>query len=235
MVKKSSPDSKAIFCLRGVKRAYQTGKIEVQALKDISLSIYPAEFVALIGSSGSGKSTLMHVLGLLDRPTGGKMFLEGKEVSALSEDERAILRRDKIGFVFQSFNLLPRLTAQENVELPLIYNNVSQSDRAKRAAEKLALVGLSDRLDHLPGELSGGQQQRVAIARALINNPAVILADEPTGNLDSHSSQEVMAIFNKLHQSGKTIVLVTHDSQIADFAQRKITIKDGLVIADKTK
>lgn len=235
MVKKSSPDSKAIFCLRGVKRAYQTGKIEVQALKDISLSIYPAEFVALIGSSGSGKSTLMHVLGLLDRPTGGKMFLEGKEVSALSEDERAILRRDKIGFVFQSFNLLPRLTAQENVELPLIYNNVSQSDRAKRAAEKLALVGLSDRLDHLPGELSGGQQQRVAIARALINNPAVILADEPTGNLDSHSSQEVMAIFSKLHQSGKTIVLVTHDSQIADFAQRKITIKDGLVIADKTK
>lgn len=163
------------------------------------------------------------------------MFLEGKEVSTLSEDERAILRRDKIGFVFQSFNLLPRLTAQENVELPLIYNNVSQSDRAKRAAEKLALVGLSDRLDHLPGELSGGQQQRVAIARALINNPAVILADEPTGNLDSRSGQEVMAIFNKLHQSGKTIVLVTHDSQIADFAQRKITIKDGLVIADKTK
>jgi putative ABC transport system ATP-binding protein len=235
MVKKSSPDDKAIFCLRAVKRAYQTGKIEVQALKDISLSIYPAEFVALIGSSGSGKSTLMHVLGLLDRPTGGKMFLEGKEVSTLSEDERAILRRDKIGFVFQSFNLLPRLTAQENVELPLIYNNVSQSDRAKRAAEKLALVGLSDRLDHLPGELSGGQQQRVAIARALINNPAVILADEPTGNLDSRSGQEVMAIFNKLHQSGKTIVLVTHDSQIADFAQRKITIKDGLVIADKTK
>ncbi len=236
MVKKSkSSFSQPIFSLTGLKRAYQTGKVEVQALRGIDLSICPGEFVALIGSSGSGKSTLMHILGLLDRPTGGKMFLAGQEVSTLSEDKRADLRRDTIGFVFQSFNLLPRLTALENVELPLIYKNIPYQERLTRAKEKLDLVDLSSRLDHLPSELSGGQQQRVAIARALVNEPMVILADEPTGNLDSRSGEEVMNIFVKLHQTGKTIILVTHDPQIAQYAQRIVTIKDGLIVADKKK
>jgi putative ABC transport system ATP-binding protein len=232
MVKKSN-SGQTVFCLENIQRAYQTSKVEIQALRGINLLIYPTEFVALVGSSGSGKSTLMNILGLLDRPTKGKMFLDDKNVSDLTEDERAILRRDKIGFVFQSFNLLPRLTAQENVELPLIYKKISPSDRAQKAAEKLGLVGLSDRLNHLPGELSGGQQQRVAIARSLINDPEVILADEPTGNLDSHSGDEVMAVFKKLHQDGRTIIVVTHDQEIAAFAKRVVTVKDGLIIADK--
>lgn len=235
MVKKSKPAVSPIFSLENVKRAYQTGKVEVQALQGINLIIKAGEFVALVGSSGSGKSTLMNILGLLDRPTSGKMFLDGKEVSFLDEDDRAHLRRDKIGFVFQSFNLLPRLSAQENVELPLIYKHISFQQRLEKAAKNLDLVGLSSRLEHLPSELSGGQQQRVAIARALVNDPEVILADEPTGNLDSRSGEEVMNIFVRLHQSGRTIILVTHDSQIASFAQRTVTIKDGLIVSDKKK
>ncbi|MGI6278556.1 MAG: ABC transporter ATP-binding protein [Patescibacteria group bacterium] len=235
MVKKSKPssDQRPVYRLKNIKRRYQTGQVEVQALRGIDLLIDPGEFVALVGSSGSGKSTLMHVLGLLDRPDDGRLYLQGKEVSALSEGQRARLRRDKIGFVFQTFHLLPRLTALENVELPLIYSHVSYSQRLDRARKNLALVGLSDRVDHLPTELSGGQQQRVAIARALINNPSVVLADEPTGNLDSGSGKEIMAIFKKLNHRGRTIVLVTHDLEIAQSAQRLVTIKDGLITKDK--
>ncbi len=226
-VLKDSP----VYQLEGIKRYYQTGQNQVQALKDISLLITPGEFVALVGSSGSGKSTLMHVLGLLDRADDGKMYLDGEEVSSLSEDQRARLRRGKIGFVFQTFHLLPRLTALENVELPLIYSDVSFSDRLVRARDELALVGLANREKHLPNQLSGGQQQRVAIARALINNPSVILADEPTGNLDSKSGEEIMTVFKKLHARGRTIVLVTHDLELAQSAQRIVTIKDGLIIS----
>ena len=232
MVKKSNNSKHLpIYQLESIKRYYQTGQSQVQALKAINLLIGPGVFVALVGSSGSGKSTLMHILGLLDRPDGGKMFLDGEEVSGLSENQRARLRREKIGFVFQTFHLLPRLTALENVELPLIYNDVSFSDRLARAREELALVGLANREKHLPNQLSGGQQQRVAIARALINNPSVILADEPTGNLDSQSGEEIMTIFKKLHGQGRTIVLVTHDSEVARSAQRIITVKDGLIIS----
>ena len=232
MAKKSnSSRSDLVYQLKNIKRYYQTG--QVQALKGVDLEIGLGEFTALVGSSGSGKSTLMHILGLLDRPDDGKLYLARKGVFDLSEDQRAALRRNKIGFVFQTFHLLPRLTALENVELPLIYSRVAYSERISRAKEKLAVVGLSDRIDHLPTELSGGQQQRVAIARALVNNPTVILADEPTGNLDSQSGDRVMAIFKKLNQSGKTIILVTHDSQIARFANRVITMKDGLIISDK--
>jgi putative ABC transport system ATP-binding protein len=234
MVKKSKSSSRVpIYQLEGVKRHYQTGQIQIQALKGIDLLVNSGEFVALVGSSGSGKSTLMHILGLLDRPSNGKMSLQGKEVSGLSGGQRARLRRDKIGFVFQTFHLLPRLTALENVELPLIYNHVPYKRRQDRALKNLALVGLSDRVNHLPTELSGGQQQRVAVARALINDPSVILADEPTGNLDSKSGQEVMSIFQKLHQHDRTIVLVTHDLEIAQSAQRLVTIKDGLITKDE--
>ncbi len=232
MVRKSKSSlEKPIYRLENVNRYYRAG--QVRALGGVSLTISTGEFVALVGASGSGKSTLMHILGLLDRPDSGRMYLDGKEVSGLSEGQRASLRRDKIGFVFQTFHLLPRLTALENVELPLIYSRITYQDRIKKAQESLASVNLSGRLTHLPAQLSGGQQQRVAIARALINNPSVILADEPTGNLDSRSGEEIMNIFEKLHGQGRTIVLVTHDPQIARFANRIITIKDGLVIDDK--
>jgi len=234
MVRESSSSNQfPVYRLEDIRRHYQTGEVEVQALKRINLVVNPGEFVALVGSSGSGKSTLMHILGLLDQPDGGRMYLEGREVFSLSEEERALLRRKKVGFVFQTFHLLPRLTALENVELPLIYSDVSYRERLARAREKLAEMGLADRIDHLPTELSGGQQQRVAIARALINDPSVILADEPTGNLDSKSGEEVMTVLKMLHRQGRTIVLVTHDFQIAQAAKRMVTIKDGLIVEDK--
>ena len=234
MVRESSSSNQfPVYRLEDIRRHYQTGEVEVQALKRINLVVNPGEFVALVGSSGSGKSTLMHILGLLDQPDGGRMYLEGREVFSLSEEERALLRRKKVGFVFQTFHLLPRLTALENVELPLIYSDVSYRERLARAREKLAEMGLADRIDHLPTELSGGQQQRVAIARALINDPSVILADEPTGNLDSKSGEEVMTVLKMLHRQGRTIVLVTHDFQIAQTAKRIVTIKDGLIVEDK--
>lgn len=215
--------------LQNVYKIYELGNNDVYALNDISLEIKQHEFVSIIGPSGSGKSTLMHILGCLDVPTKGKYFLDGIDVSLKDDQELAYIRNKKIGFVFQGFNLLSKLSAIENVELPLIYNNISQKERTQKAIEALSKVGLENRLYHKPTELSGGQQQRVAIARALIGNPPIILADEPTGNLDSASGIEVMELFHKLHEMGNTIILITHDSNIAKQASRIIKIMDGKV------
>jgi len=215
--------------LQHVYKIYKLGNNDVYALNDISLEIKQHEFVSIIGPSGSGKSTLMHILGCLDVPTKGKYFLDGIDVSLKDDQELAYIRNKKIGFVFQGFNLLSKLSAIENVELPLIYNNISQKERTQKAIEALSKVGLENRLYHKPTELSGGQQQRVAIARALIGNPPIILADEPTGNLDSASGIEVMELFHKLHEMGNTIILITHDSNIAKQASRIIKIMDGKV------
>lgn len=215
--------------LENVFKIYELGENKVFALNDVSLHIAPHEFVSIIGPSGSGKSTLMNILGCLDVPTQGKYILDGDDVSTKKDDELAYIRNNKIGFVFQGFNLLPKLTAIENVELPLIYLNVSARERAERAKKALESVGLGERIHHNPTELSGGQQQRVAIARALITNPPIILADEPTGNLDTKSGKEVMNIFKELHAQGNTIVLITHDNDVAKEASRTIRIQDGKV------
>ncbi len=215
-----------------VYKTYRLGEIDVPVLKGVSLKIGRGEMVALMGASGSGKSTLMNILGCLDRPTSGEYWLDGQEVSHLSSDMRALVRNRKIGFVFQSFNLLPRTSALENVIMPLSYTagNLSDKEARRRAAEVLKLVGLADRLDHEPSQLSGGQQQRVAIARALINHPPVLFADEPTGNLDSRTSREVLAMFQRLNrEEGITIVLVTHDAGVARHARRTIRIHDGII------
>jgi putative ABC transport system ATP-binding protein len=217
---------------RGLVKTYRMGDVEVHALQGVSLSIEPREFVAVMGASGSGKSTFMNLIGCLDRPTRGVYLLNGRDVGKLSRDQLARVRGQQIGFVFQGFNLLPRTTALENVELPLLYQGVGSRDRRKRAAEALARVGLGDRLEHTSGQLSGGQQQRVAIARALVNRPVLLLADEPTGNLDSRTSVEVMGIFQELNEQGLTVVLVTHESDIAEHARRIVTFKDGLVLSD---
>ncbi|AVX20251.1 putative ABC transport system ATP-binding protein [Carboxydocella sporoproducens DSM 16521] len=219
--------------LEELSKHYQMGKVLVKALNNVSLSISAGEMVGIVGPSGSGKSTLMNILGCLDVPTSGKYFLDGKEVSELDEDELAEIRNRKIGFVFQNFNLLPSLTALENVELPLIYRGIGGAERRKRALEALEKVGLSDRIDHKPVELSGGQQQRVAIARALAGDPPVILADEPTGNLDSRSGREVMEILAQLHQQGKTIIIITHDQNIAARLPRVVRIQDGMLLAEE--
>ena len=213
-------------------KVYQTEKIAVTALKDVSFSISAGSFVSIMGPSGSGKSTLMNILGCLDTPTEGQYILDGVNVSNLTENELAQIRNVKIGFVFQTFNLLPRLTCLRNVELPMIYAGVNCKERTKRALEALEKVGLLDRADHRPNEISGGQKQRVAIARALVNNPAIILADEPTGNLDTRSGEEVMAIFQKLNDEGATIVLVTHEPDIAKHTQRILTFRDGQLMED---
>jgi len=211
------------------------GDIEIPALRGISLDIYRGEFVAVMGASGSGKSTFMNILGCLDRPTHGTYFLEGQEVGSLSPDAWAHIRNRKVGFVFQNFNLLPRTSALENVELPMMYNGLHGGDRHQRALEVLSWVGLEGRLDHTPNQLSGGQQQRVAIARALVNRPPLILADEPTGNLDSSTSAEIMELLQNLNaKEGLTIVLVTHERDIAAYAKRQIHFRDGLVISDET-
>ena len=217
-----------------VWKVYRMGDMEVPALRGVSLTIEVGEFVAVMGSSGSGKSTLMSIIGALDRPTRGKYLLEGVDVAALSRDKLARLRNDKIGFVFQSFNLLPRTSALENVELPLYYaRDVDARQRRERAHEALTLVGLGDREDHRPNQLSGGQQQRVAIARALVNRPSLILADEPTGNLDTKVTAEIMALLQALNDTGNTVVFVTHETDVAQYAKRKVVLRDGQVQTDE--
>ncbi len=215
-------------------KTYRMGDVEVPALRGVNLAIRQGEFVAVMGSSGSGKSTFMNILGCLDRPSSGKYFLDGDEVGSLTADQWADIRNQRIGFVFQGFNLLARTTALENVELPMMYNGCSGKQRHQRAVEVLGLIGLDDRLDHTPNRLSGGQQQRVAIARALVNRPSLILADEPTGNLDSATSAEIMKLFQTLNRDqGITIVLVTHELDIAEYARRQIHFKDGSVVSDQ--
>ncbi|MDK2867186.1 MAG: putative transport system ATP-binding protein [Clostridiales bacterium] len=218
--------------ISNLSKVYDTGAIKVEALKSIQLHIEKGDFVAIIGASGSGKSTLMNILGCLDRPTSGMYALDGVRTEGMAEDKLAAIRNLKIGFVFQSFNLIPRNSALHNVELPMIYARVPKKDRMERAKKALERVGLADRIDHNPNELSGGQKQRVAIARALVNQPAIILADEPTGNLDSHSTEEIMAIFKALNSEGATIILVTHEADIAAMANRVITFRDGEIIDD---
>lgn len=219
--------------LKGIKKIYANGDIQVAALDGVSLHVGSNEFVAIMGPSGSGKSTMMNILGCLDTPTEGEYYLDGTDVAKVSGDDLAVIRNSKIGFVFQGFNLLARTTALENVELPLLYAGIGSKDRRARAVAALESVGLGDRVHHRPKELSGGQQQRVAIARALVSNPSIILADEPTGNLDSRSSEEVMAIFQRLHAAGNTIVIVTHESEIAEFTQRIVRFRDGHIEQDE--
>jgi putative ABC transport system ATP-binding protein len=227
--------SAPVIAIRDLVKVYKMGEVEVRALKGVNLSVERGEFVAIMGPSGSGKSTLMNIIGCLDRPTAGTYLLDGIDVSRLDRDGRAEIRNAKIGFVFQSFNLLPRTRATENVELPLLYSDLGLStpERARRAREALARVGLAGREDHYPSQLSGGQQQRVAIARALVTDPAILLADEPTGNLDSRTSEEVIAIFQELNDAGKTVVLITHEPDIAAHAKRVVYVRDGVIWRDE--
>lgn len=222
--------------VENLHKTYRMGDVEVPALRGVDLTVDRGEFVAVMGSSGSGKSTFMNILGCLDRPTIGKYFLEGEEVGSLTPDEWAYIRNKRIGFVFQGFNLLSRTTAFENVELPMMYNGFATKQRHERALEALSLVGLGGRLDHTPNQLSGGQQQRVAIARSLVNRPSLILADEPTGNLDSTTSADIMALFQRLNtEQGITVVLVTHEQDIAEYAQRRVQFRDGVIVSDERK
>ena len=227
------PTSSTLLAVSQLTKVYHLGEVDVHALRGVSVEIARGEFVAIMGASGSGKSTFMNILGCLDRPTAGQYFLDGQDVSRLSTDERAIVRSHKLGFIFQSFNLLPRMSALENVELPLMYSAIPLQEQRKRAHTALQAVGLENRAQHLPNQLSGGQQQRVAIARALVNDPMVLLADEPTGNLDSVTSAEIMEFFSDLNRRGITILLVTHEPDIAAYAHRRIIFRDGLVIADE--
>ena len=227
--------SSAVIELSDIQKTYRSGEMQVHAVRGVTLSIARGEFVALMGSSGSGKSTLMNILGCLDRPTAGRYLLDGSDVSNLTRDQLADIRNVKLGFVFQNFNLLPRTSARENVELPLLYGarSLSSHELREKADHVLGIVGLAGREDHHPSQLSGGQQQRVAIARALINDPEVLLADEPTGNLDSRTSIEIMEIFQELNERGITIVMVTHEPDIAAFARRNVVMRDGLVRSDR--
>ena len=224
--------NQSVIDIQGITKTYVNGKLSVPVLHGIDLQVNKGEFVSIMGPSGSGKSTFMNILGCLDRPTTGSYRLNGDEVATLSDDELAFVRNKQIGFVFQSFNLLTKLTAVENVALPMIYAGMNKKERNERAAALLSSVGLGDRMDHLPSELSGGQRQRVAIARALANNPAIIRADEPTGNLDSKSTIDVMNIFRGLYDEGRTIILVTHEPEIATYASRNVVLRDGLIVED---
>ena len=224
--------NQTVIDIQGITKTYVNGKLSVPVLHGIDLQVNKGEFASIMGPSGSGKSTFMNILGCLDRPTTGSYRLNGDEVATLSDDELAFVRNKQIGFVFQSFNLLTKLTAVENVALPMIYAGMDKKTRNERAAALLASVGLGDRMDHLPSELSGGQRQRVAIARALANNPAIIMADEPTGNLDSKSTIDVMNIFRGLYDEGRTIILVTHEPEIATYASRNVVLRDGLIVED---
>jgi putative ABC transport system ATP-binding protein len=225
-----------VIAVRNLVKTYSVGEVEVKALRGVNLEVRQGEFLAVTGPSGSGKSTFMHIVGCLDRPTSGQYILDGQDVSTMSKDALAAVRNKKIGFVFQGFNLLSRTSALDNVELPLLYggNGLKTADRHRRAVDMLELVGLGNRADHHPNQLSGGQQQRVAIARALINRPSILLADEPTGNLDTRTSIEVMGIFQRLNQErGITIVLITHELDIAEYGMRIVSFRDGLVVADR--
>ncbi|MCI0433590.1 MAG: ABC transporter ATP-binding protein [Gemmatimonadetes bacterium] len=222
----------AVILTRGLTKDYQLGSETVHALRGVDLTVERNEFIAIMGPSGSGKSTLMNLIGCLDTPTGGEYWLDGTAVSKLTDNDLARIRNRLIGFVFQTFNLLPRATALHNVELPLIYGGVSSKERRSRAERMLERVGLADRMTHRPSELSGGQRQRVAIARALVNEPSLLLADEPTGNLDSQTSAEIMAVFDQLHAEGQTIIVVTHEHDIAQHAHRSVTLRDGVIASD---
>jgi len=218
--------------LENIKKIYSLGEEEVRALDGVSLNVMEHEFVAIVGASGSGKSTLMNIIGCLDTADEGNYYIDGQDITSLSEKELAVMRNRKIGFIFQQFNLLPKLTAYENVELPLIYQGLSAKERKERTMEALERVGLSKRIHHRPNQLSGGQQQRVAVARALATHPSLILADEPTGNLDSKSSRDIMGLIHELHEQGNTIILITHDDGIAATAERQVRIMDGKIVSD---
>jgi len=221
-----------VIQLRDIERTYVMGQDQVRALDSLSLDIGKGEYVATMGPSGSGKSTLMNIIGCLDTPTGGSYRFRDREIARMDDDELAAIRNREIGFVFQTFNLLPRIDAVQNVELPLLYSGISRADRRERARNALTAVGLGDRFDHRPNELSGGQRQRVAIARALVNGPSIVLADEPTGNLDSRTGQEIMDLIDDLHERGNTIILVTHEEELAERAARVVRLKDGKIVSD---
>jgi putative ABC transport system ATP-binding protein len=225
--------TRPVIDVRDVTRIYQVGDIEVRALAGVSLRVERGEYVAIMGSSGSGKSTLMNIIGCLDAPTSGSYVIDGHDVRDLDPDDQSDLRNRKIGFVFQSFNLIPRTTALANVALPLAYAGVDRAERRRRATAALVAVGMGDRIDHVPAELSGGQQQRVAVARAIVTNPSLVLADEPTGNLDSRSTDDVLEIFAELHREGRTIVLITHEDPVAAVAERVVRLGDGRILADR--
>ncbi len=233
---KAEANGHPVIRLDEMSKTYHTGEVDVHAVRGVSLTVKPGEFLAIMGASGSGKSTMMNIIGCLDRPTSGRYLLDGVDVNDLNRDELALLRNQKIGFVFQGFNLLSRTSALENVELPMLYNRdgMSSREQRERGLKALEMVGLSDRADHHPNQLSGGQQQRVAIARSLVNEPKLLLADEPTGNLDSHTSIEIMGIFQKLNRQGMTVVMVTHELDIARYTMRNVVMRDGRIVGDLT-